>query len=104
MHLIQVLAIVSSAALVAAVPAPVADDVVIYDKDTLEELEKLRNSDVVPPKPSYLDDTLVTLPVNESAKAAASTLQKRATTIIIPNPKVRFLGWDEVMSQVVKGE
>lgn len=114
MHFTQVLALVSSAALVAAAPAPIpvgVDDVILYSKDgrftlmkrsDLDELEKLRNSGVVPPKPSYLDDTLITLPANETRKPDA-TLQKRATSIIIPNPHSRFLGWDVQTSQVVKG-
>lgn len=115
MHFTQVIALASSAALVAAVPAPIAvgvDDVVLYGRDgrftimkrdDLEELKKLRESGVTPPKPSYLDDTLITLPVNETSEAQGS-LQKRATQIIIPNPHSRFLGWDIQTSQVAEGQ
>jgi hypothetical protein len=114
MHFTQVLALASSAALVATAPASITvgvDDVILYGKDgrftmmkrdKLEELKKLRASGVAPPKPGYLDDTLVTLPVNETQKLD-SDLKKRATSIIIPNPHSRFLGWDVQTSQVVKG-
>ena len=114
MHFSQILALASSAALVAAAPAPIqvgADDVILYGKDgrftmmkraDLDELEQLRKSGVTPPKPSYLDDTLITLPANESVKTDA-TLQKRTTSIIVPDPHSRFLGWDVQTSQVVKG-
>ncbi|KAF2624669.1 hypothetical protein BU25DRAFT_450430 [Macroventuria anomochaeta] len=114
MHFTQVLALASSAALVAAAPAPITvsvDDVILYGKngrftmmkrDELEELKKLRESGIAPPKPGYLDETLVTLPVNETDKPEG-TLQKRATSLIIPNPHSRFLGWDVQTSQVVKG-
>jgi hypothetical protein len=117
MHLTQILALASSAALVAAAPAPApltvgVDDVILYGKggrfqkmkrSDFEELDKLRKSGAVPPKPSYLDDTLITAPANGSKKSDA-TLQKRADSIIIPNPHSRFLGWDIQTSQVVKGK
>lgn len=116
MHFSQVLALASSAALVAAAPAPImvgVDDVILYGKDgrfammkrdEFDELRKLRESGVVPPMPSYLDDTLITLPANETAPSTSEgTLRKRATSLIIPNPHSRFLGWDVQTSQVVKG-
>ncbi|KAF9691509.1 hypothetical protein EKO04_010429 [Ascochyta lentis] len=114
MHFSQVLALASSAALVAAAPAPIqvgVDDVILYSKDgrfsmmkrsEFAELDKLRNSNVAPPKPGYLDDTLVTLTGNETLRTDP-TVQKRATQLIIPNPHSRFLGWDVQTSQVVKG-
>ena len=117
MHFSQVLALASSAALVAAAPAPITvgvDDVILYGKDgrltmmkrdEFDELKKLRESGVVPPMPSYLDDSLVTLPANKSALSKPQgSLKKRATSLIIPNPSSRFLGWDVQTSQVVKGE
>lgn len=115
MHFNQVLALASSVALVAAAPAPIpvgVDDVILYGKDgrftmmkrdDLEELKKLHESGIAPPKPSYLDDTLITLPVNETKKSE-SNLKKRATSLIIPNPHSRFLGWDVQTSQVVQGK
>ena len=114
MHSTQVLALASSAALVATAPASITvgvDDVILYGKDghftmmkrdKLEELKNLHASGIAPPKPGYLDDTLVTLPVNETQKLD-SDLKKRTTSIIIPNPHSRFLGWDVQTSQVVKG-
>ncbi|KAJ4358837.1 hypothetical protein N0V95_002690 [Ascochyta clinopodiicola] len=114
MHFSQILALASSAALVAAAPAPIpvgVDDVILYGKggrytmmkrSDFEELDKLRKSDVAPPKPGYLDDTLVTFTGNETDKSDA-TVQKRATQLIIPNPHSRFLGWDIQTSAVVKG-
>ncbi|KAJ4400452.1 hypothetical protein N0V91_008706 [Didymella pomorum] len=115
MHFSQVLALASSAALAAAAPAPMTvgvDDVILYGKngrftmmkrDEFDELKKLRESGVVPPMPSYLDDSLITLPANESAPSKPQgSLKKRATSLIIPNPHSRFLGWDVQTSQVVK--
>lgn len=116
MHFSQVLALASSAALVAAAPAPIVvgvDDVILYGKDgrfammkrdDFDELKKLRESGVVPPMPSYLDDTLITIPANETVPDTPDgTLRKRSTSLIIPNPRNRFLGWDVQMSQIVKG-
>lgn len=115
MHFSQILALASSAALVAAAPAPVAvgvDDVILYGKDgrfavmkrdELEEIKKLRESGVAPPKPGYLDENLVTLSPNETHESETK-LNKRASTFIIPNAPSRFLGWDVQTSQVVKGQ
>ncbi|KAJ4331984.1 hypothetical protein N0V87_008724 [Didymella glomerata] len=116
MHFSHVLALVSSAALVAAAPAPITvgvDNIILYSRDgrftmmkrdEFDELKKLRESGVVPPMPSYLDDSLITLPANESAPSKPQgSLKKRATSLIIPNPHSRFLGWDVQTSQVVKG-
>lgn len=114
MHFTQVLALASSAALVAAAPAPITvgvDDVILYGKDgrftvmkrdDLEEVRKLRESGVAPPKPGNLDDTLITIPANSTT--GSDSLQKRATRLIIPNPHQRFLGWDVLTSQAVKGK
>ncbi|KAJ4986131.1 hypothetical protein SVAN01_08395 [Stagonosporopsis vannaccii] len=114
MHLTQILALASSAALVAAAPAPVSvgvDDVILYGKngrftvmkrDDLEEIKKLRESGVVPPKPGYLDENLVTLSPNETREPEAK-LNKRDSTFVIPNAPNDFLGWDVQTSQVVKG-
>lgn len=117
MHFSQVLALASSAALVAAAPASITvgvDDVILYSKDgrftmmkrdDFDELKKLRESGVVPPKPSHLDDSLITIPANNSAPSKPQgSLKKRATSLIIPNPHSRFLGWDIQTSQVVKGK
>lgn len=116
MHFSQVLALASSAALVAAAPAPInvgVDDVILYGndgrftlmkRDDLEELKKLREGSIVPPKPTHLDDSLVKLPANEaSPRKSEGSLNKRATQLVIPNPHSRFLGWDIQTSQVVKG-
>lgn len=114
MHFTTVLALASSAALVAAAPAPITvgvDDVILYSKDgrfkmmkrdDFDELKKLRESGVTPPKPSYLDENLTPVSFNETASPERS-LRKRAASLIIPNPPSRFLGWDVQTSQVVKG-
>ncbi|KAH7076107.1 hypothetical protein FB567DRAFT_535470 [Paraphoma chrysanthemicola] len=113
MHFTQTLALVSVAALAAAAPAPVnvgADDVILYGngrfammkRSDLADLEAARNSPVAPPKPGYLDENLQTYTGNDT-RAPNNQLNKRATSIIIPNPNSRFLGWDVQMSQVVKG-
>jgi|SRR5690242_7221150 len=115
MHFTQILALASSAALVAAAPAPISigvDDVILYSKDgrytvmkrdDLEEIKNLRESGVTPPKPGYLDESLVTLSPNET-REPETKLNKRASTFVIPNPNNRFLGWDIQTSQVVKGQ
>ncbi|KAH7065752.1 hypothetical protein BKA63DRAFT_585701 [Paraphoma chrysanthemicola] len=113
MHFTQTLALVSVAAVAAAAPAPVnvgADDVILYGngrftmmkRSDLADLEAARNSLVAPPKPGYLDGNLKTYTGNDT-RAPNNQLNKRATSIIIPNPNSRFLGWDVQMSQVVKG-
>jgi hypothetical protein len=111
----QALLFASSIALVSAAPAPVTvgvDDVILYGNGRLSvmkrsdftELEAARKSGTAPPKPSHLDDTLITYSGNQTLPSTNQTLEKRdETTIIIPGPKSRFLGWDVQMSQVVKG-
>lgn len=88
------------------------DDVILYGeggrfqimkRSDLEEVEKIRNGILpMPPKPSYLDDTLITRPGNATRESDA-VLEKRATRLIIPGPTDRFLGWDVLTSQVVLG-
>ncbi|KAF1357265.1 hypothetical protein EJ07DRAFT_181451 [Lizonia empirigonia] len=115
MHFSKVLALISSAALVAAAPAPIIideDDVILYGeggrfqimkRSDLDEVEKLRNGILpMPPKPSELDDSLITHPGNVTARSDA-VLKKRATTLIVPGASSRFLGWDVLTSQVVRG-
>lgn len=96
-----------------AAPAPIAitaDDVILYGKgrfsvmkrSEMAELDAARQSGVVPPKPGYLDDSLFTYTGNETNTLSAPKT-KRDTTLIIPGPNSRFLGWDVQMSQVVKG-
>lgn len=110
---VKALLFISSIASVSAAPAPIAvspDDVILHGngrlavmkRSDLTELEAARNAGTVPPKPSYLDDTLVTFTGNET-NAPTQRLNKRATQLIIPAPNSRFLGWDVQMSQVVKG-
>lgn len=116
MHFTQILALASSAALVAAAPAPInigVDDVVLYSKDgrykvmkrdDFEEIKKLRESGVTPPKPGYLDESLITLSPTNKTSQPETKLDKRASTFIVPYPNNRFLGWDVQTSQVVKGQ
>ena len=118
MHFTQALALASTAVLVAAAPAPVVkldvDDVVLYSnngrftkmkRSDLDEIEALRKSKVAPPKPGYLDAGLTTYSGNESLSAPSAPAQKRAgaVSLVIPGPDSRFLGWDVLTSQVVKG-
>lgn len=117
MHFYQVLALASSAALVAAAPAPIVvgvDDVILYGndgrfkvmkRDDFDEVKKLREGGILPPKPSSLEDSLITLPANESTLSKPrNSLNKRAVSLIVPNPASRFLGWDIQSSPVVKGK
>lgn len=70
------------------------------------DLENARNSPTAPPKPNYLETELFHGPPdNNTASNDSSDLSKRfdSGTIIVTNPQSRFLGWDVLMSQVVKG-
>jgi hypothetical protein len=113
MHITSTLQFFASASLVFTAPAPLnvgADDVILYGngqhsvmkRTDFAELEAARNSIIAPPKPGYLIETLTTYTVNETNKSS-QRLSKRDATLIMPNPKSRFLGWDIQMSQVVKG-
>lgn len=96
-----------------AAPTPIAitdDDVILYGtgrfsivkRSDIDELDAARSSGVVPPKPGYLDNTLFTYAGNET-NTPSSHKTKRDTTLIVPGRNSRFLGWDVLMSQVVKG-
>lgn len=109
----QALIIASGLACVSAAPAPFVvglDDVIlvgngrlsVMKRSELKELEDARNAVSAPPKPSHLEDNLVTY-TGKQAAAPLSKLRKRDDSIIIPNPNSRFLGWDVQMSQIVKG-
>ena len=114
MHFIPTILLASSAALVVAAPAPVQlgeDDVVLYGngryamikRSDLEVLEAARKSGVAPPKPGFLDDKLFTVPAKKNDSPAKPLTKRGGDTIIIPNADSRFLGWDTLMSTVVKG-
>jgi hypothetical protein len=114
-------------AVAATAPASItlrSDDVVLYGqghyqimkRSLLNELEELRKNGTVPPIPGYLNDELFSSPGNETAPSneTATTpptntsdthISKRwsSSTLIVPNPRSRFLGWDIQMSEVVKG-
>ncbi|KAF2846448.1 hypothetical protein T440DRAFT_471890 [Plenodomus tracheiphilus IPT5] len=114
MHFIPAFIAVSTAALIAASPAPITigtDDIILHGngrytimkRSDLEELEAARNAAVVPPKPGQLDHTLFTLSGSETNISSDKLSKRGGDTIIVPNPKSRFLGWDILMSAVVKG-
>jgi hypothetical protein len=100
----------SCAALSAAAPTTITlgeDDVILYGKggrftkmkrSDLEEIEAARNSSVVPPKPSYLDDSLYTVTGTEVAPSTDALAKRAGDTIIVPNPHQRFYGWDVLMT------
>jgi hypothetical protein len=109
----RALIIASGLACVSAAPAPVVvglDDVILVGNGRLsvmkrsefKELEDARNAVTAPPKPSHLEDHLVTY-TGKQAAAPLSKLSKRDDKIILANPNSRFLGWDVQMSQIVKG-
>jgi hypothetical protein len=107
MHFTPLLALASSAALIAAAPAPISskvDDVILHGKGPadLSVLDAARKTGVVPPKPAHLYDG-AHYSGNATSAPGHHQHQKRAVSIIIPNPNQRFLGWDVQMSQVVKG-
>ncbi|KAH7374283.1 hypothetical protein BKA66DRAFT_422742 [Pyrenochaeta sp. MPI-SDFR-AT-0127] len=114
MHFTSALLLASSAALAAAAPSSIKvseDDVILYGKGRytmmkrtdFEELEAARNSAVLPPKPGYLEDSLFTVSGNHTTLPTQDLTKRAGDTIIIPNPSSRFLGWDTLMSAVVKG-
>jgi hypothetical protein len=110
----QAFLLASSIACVSAAPAPVTvgvDDVILYGNGRLSimkrseftELEAARKSSTVPPKPGHLDANLITYTGNQTVTSPPQLRKRDETTIIVPGPKSRFLGWDVQMSQVVKG-
>jgi hypothetical protein len=110
----QAFLLASSIAYVSAAPAPVTvgvDDVILYGNGRLSimkrseftELEAARKSSTVPPKPGHLDANLITYTGNQTVTSPPQLRKRDETTIIVPGPKSRFLGWDVQMSQVVKG-
>ena len=118
MHFSQVMALASSALLVAAAPQPritvTEDDVILYGngrymkvrRDEYEELDRARNAATPPPMPCNLNNTLFHGPAPRNGTAnTTEPLSKRfqTNTIIVKNPHQRFLGWDVQMSAVVKG-
>jgi len=129
MHFTPVLLLAAGVASVAAAPAaPIevtVDDVILYGsgrsmvmkRSEFQALELARNSSVPPPPPPSMDPKLTDAITytGEDCRPKFSgnatvphsprgTLNKREiTTIIIPNPKQHFLGWDVQMSSVVKG-
>jgi hypothetical protein len=113
MHVTQTLLLITSTPLVFAAPAPTkvgADKIILYGRGRYSlikrtdflELKAARNSAITPPKPGNLNEALITYIGNETNEYA-QRLTKRDTTLIMPNPNIRFLGWDVQMSQVVKG-
>lgn len=117
MHFSQVIALASSALLVAAVPRPritvTEDDVILYGngrfmmvrRDEFEELDRARNSPTPPPMPDFLNTTAFHGPGAPAVPLVAAPLKKRfnTNTVIVKNEPQRFLGWDVQMSAVVKG-
>lgn len=110
---VKALLLISSITSISAAPAPITispDDVILFGnghfsimkRSEFTDLEAARNAATPPPKPSYLDDTLVTFSGNET-NVPTQRLSKRDEMLIIPAPNKRFLGWDVQMSQVVKG-
>jgi hypothetical protein len=110
----SVFLLASSIAFVSAAPAPVivgVDDVILYGngrfsvlkRSEFTELETARKSGTVPPKPGHLDSHLITYTGNQTLPSTQQPRKRDDTTIIIPGPTSRFLGWDTQMSQVVKG-
>ncbi|CBX97258.1 hypothetical protein IAQ61_007330 [Plenodomus lingam] len=119
MHFLQALIVASSAALIAAAPAPEPiniglDDVILYGKgryaivkrSEVDEIQKIRESGVLPPKPTELEEGMFVVAggKNKSVEGQAVAAEKRdGERLIIPNPHQRFLGWDVIMSSVTKG-
>lgn len=105
----------SSAILTSAAPtSPInigPDDVVLYGngryslmkRTDLAELQAARENGIVPPMPNYLDNTLYHGPENSTSDSSLPTKRFDSSTVIIKNPASRFLGWDILMSSVLKG-
>jgi hypothetical protein len=109
-HLFPILAL-STAATAAPTITLRSDDVLLYGagryqilkRTDLADLEALRKNGTTPPMPGYLDPNLTTKNGTNTAQSAPRSIQKRDTSIVIPGPDTRFLGWDVQMSQVVQG-
>lgn len=114
-QLLTVVALTTGAMAAPSVITLRSDDVVLYGKGRyqiikrteLDEIEALRKNGTVPPMPGYLDSNLITISgpnANNSSQTENRPVQKREdSTIIVPGPDSRFLGWDTQMSQVLKG-
>ena len=102
----QLTAVLALAATALAAPATITlreDDVLLYGngryqlmkRTDLSELEAARKNGTVPPMPSYLDPKLITTTgSNNTSTPQVRSLQSRDdSTIIIPAPDNRFLGW-----------
>jgi hypothetical protein len=72
----------------------------IIKRSDLTELNEFRANHTVPPIPGYLETTLFHGPSN-STSSPPLTKRAESTTLIIPAPPIRFLGWDVQMSEVV---
>ncbi|PSN60264.1 hypothetical protein BS50DRAFT_579417 [Corynespora cassiicola Philippines] len=125
MQLTSAFALASSLALVSAFPTPDGaskpitvrhDDVVLVGEGRFEvmkrsefaELEQLRKSSIPPPAPGHFNASLKSYSGPELGHAVSesntsSHTKRKNQNIIIPNEPQRFLGWDVLMSQVVKG-
>ncbi|ORY15725.1 hypothetical protein BCR34DRAFT_558439 [Clohesyomyces aquaticus] len=113
MYLSYILILASSAALITAAPStPITvreDDVILYGKghyqllkcDHFKQLQDLRRSNIVPPRPTYLDTPGFYSSLNSTSSPPRS--KRDSSTIFIKNPVSSFLGWDILMSTVVKG-
>lgn len=113
-------AVILGTSAVLAAPSTIVlreDDVVLYGKgryqiikrSELSELEAARKNGTVPPMPGSLNPELVTIGGKNltgvgNSTEKRSTMKKRGdSTIVIPSPDSRFIGWDVQMSQVTKG-
>jgi hypothetical protein len=113
MHFSSTFVLLSNAALSAAAPPiPITPDSVILhgnghftlmSRSDFDSLNAARLSSTLPPKPSTLDPSLYTVTGNGNNSTKTHMTRRAGDTIIIPNPPSRFLGWDVLMSAVVKG-
>ncbi|KAF2443218.1 hypothetical protein P171DRAFT_57742 [Karstenula rhodostoma CBS 690.94] len=114
----QLYALIAMGTAAMAAPSTITlrtDDVVLYGngryqitkRTDLDELEAFHKNGTVPPTPGYLNSNLITKSGSTTTNILqrdSGAIQKRgSSTIVIPNPDSRFLGWDVQMSQVVSG-
>lgn len=120
MYFSSALLLAANAAFVLAAPAPASksihigeDDVLLYGDDRVKMMKRsefdeinaaARNADLDETMPGYLNTELFTLSGSELTKYSPEGVTKRSgRTLFIPFAPKRFLGWDVIMSTVVKG-
>ncbi|PVI05604.1 hypothetical protein DM02DRAFT_668243 [Periconia macrospinosa] len=123
MHTSTLLTLLTTASFALAAPAaePIkigVDDVILYSnsgrysimkRDDLQIIQDLRANKTLPPKPAYLSgyhsppNSTTGAGNSSAAPVVARADNDGSVRLIVPSPPQDFLGWDVIMSAVVKG-